>query len=117
MRLKDQCVSYDLAKRLKELGIKQESYFIWAKNNLIPRLSIMQLDKHELFEPHICAAFTIAELGEMLPLWWDSGKREGKDYMCRVYEKTTDKTHHAFAETEADSRAKLLIHLLENGLI
>jgi hypothetical protein len=33
MKLEDQVVSRDLAKRLKELGMKQESYFGWFRND------------------------------------------------------------------------------------
>jgi hypothetical protein len=36
MKLEQQVVSLDLAKRLKELGVKQESYFKWNFNSAAP---------------------------------------------------------------------------------
>lgn len=34
MKLEDQVVSLDLAKKLKELGVKQESYFYWIGESI-----------------------------------------------------------------------------------
>ena len=40
MKLEDQCISLELAKRLKELGAKQESLFYWIHRRLSIHLSI-----------------------------------------------------------------------------
>lgn len=116
LKLEDQVCSLDLAKRLKELGVKQDSYFYyeWYSDHAY-QLNCLCRDV-----PLNCkqiAAFSAGELGEMLPLWWDSGKREDKDYICRVFEKNVTNAHHSFGSSEADARAKMLIYLLENGLI
>jgi hypothetical protein len=67
MTLENQVCSRELAIQLKEIEIPQESYFLWAKNNLIQTTSLMGMEKHELFEPHLCSAFTAVELLELLP--------------------------------------------------
>ena len=69
MKLEEQVTSLELSKKLKELGIKQNSLFWWSREH--------QKDLHKITfsysvfetadpEPHI-SAFTVAELGEMLP--------------------------------------------------
>jgi hypothetical protein len=68
MNIQDQVCSLELAKRLKELGVKQNSYFVWFK--LIDKDSFdlaekWQIDDAERFEE--ISAFTACELGEMLP--------------------------------------------------
>ncbi len=128
MNIEDQVCSLELSKRLKELGIKQESYFIWAKNNLIPRLSIHNLDKHELFEPYICAAFTVAELGEMLPCSLQAETASRNNSILEINKNLNNHWLLAYAanpnlppliciidDTEANARAKMLINLLEKN--
>ncbi len=62
MKLEDQVVSLDLAKKLKELGVKQESLFCWISDYDLEFLPT------NIRNPDACiAAFTVAELGEMLP--------------------------------------------------
>jgi hypothetical protein len=134
MNLESQVCSLELAKRLKELGVKQESYFYWLNNCLDDwiifhaendncnqhsgpgDITFLNIKKRE---NKAYSAFTVTELGELLPDWFDSCKRNGSknDWHCRVFEKDTDKNHHAFAETEVEARAKMLIYLLENKLI
>ncbi len=130
MDIESQVCSLELAQRLKKLGVKQESYFIWAHNNLIPRLSVLGLDKHELFEPYICSAFTVVELGEMLPailesdtpskahLKFDSCKDILNRWMTAYFYDFNRPPKMVFIENkEADARAKMIIFLLENGLM
>jgi hypothetical protein len=121
MKIEEQCCSLELAKRLKELGVKQESIFCWQpitgdKSKLFPR----KFDLNEFRNPSEddrVAAFTVAELGLMLPYWFDSAKRQANDWVCRVMEINTEKNHYSFSEKEANARAKMLIHLIENNLI
>lgn len=71
MKLEDQCVSLECAKRLKELGVKQESLmkFIDNKNELqlifIPLVKPKFLSKID--NCIIYSAFTSSELLELLP--------------------------------------------------
>lgn len=64
MKLEQQVTSLEISKRLKELGVKQESYFIWVEEGWrhIPFLS----DRNHGYVGS-CSAFTSSELGEMLP--------------------------------------------------
>ena len=64
--LEKQCVSLELAKRLKELGVKQESLFYWAKFNS-EELKISYVDFIEEWGAgKVYSAFTVAELGSPL---------------------------------------------------
>ena len=68
MNLEQQVCSLDLAKQLKVFGVKQDVGFVWA---------LADTDRSNgewmIFERRRCwlegdvAAFTVAELGEMLP--------------------------------------------------
>lgn len=85
MKLEHQVISLKIAQRLKELGVKQESLFMWSKSKItkkdwewellvglnkndgtfsIPSDSI-KIRKSSLHSA--ISAFTTAELGEMLP--------------------------------------------------
>lgn len=121
MKLEDQVCSLELAKRLKKLGVKQKSYFWW---NWPPQ--------EDILAPYLCSgedcttvnswkrvsAFTVAELGEMLPLGCYSfpdsfeGKRIWRcigTIRCRVPLEDAD--------TESDARALMVCFLLENKLM
>lgn len=130
MKLEDQVSSLELAKKLKELGVKQESYFVWAwqdgeEPSLIP-------EKECLYIYNWVSAFTVAELGEMLPpdtpsdRGADSGNYycamltddEGNTYWDKKFESCETMEYKIFHEkTEADARAKMLIYLIENDLV
>lgn len=133
MKIKDQCVSLELAKKLKELGVKQESLFYYQNNPYNDGQDCIDLminqkesvDGENVIMNSECennlnpkySAFTSAELGEILPVWSDSSKRDTNDWHVRVFDKNIAIKHHSFGETEAEARAKMLIHLLEKGLI
>jgi hypothetical protein len=68
MKLENQVCSLDLAKRLKKLGVKQESLFWWSAHTEPATLwNEWSLEKQEGSPDTSYAAFTVAELGEMLP--------------------------------------------------
>jgi len=81
MNLEQQCVSLYLAKRLKELGVKQESLFYWAdgsivvtndydlllNNGKVRTFSCVNNACPDQYISDLYSAFTIAEILEILP--------------------------------------------------
>src|SRR5690348_16233353 len=82
MTIENQVCSLELAKRLKELSVKQESIFMWFTH---PKPADLTWGRDctvstlsSISEHHI-SAFTVAELGEMLPAhgrYDDNGRYE-----------------------------------------
>lgn len=125
-----QVSSLELSKRLKELGVKQESVFKYCGGHtdyhdsdegvfeLCPNTDLLDDDEYchtaEMTCEFTISAFTVAELGEMLPknLPWTSitGYLQ-RSWSCEIT------NHREGADTEADARAKMLIYLLENNLL
>ena len=141
MKLAYQVVSLELAKKLKELGVKQESAFYWIHGKQWPDdgdvFWLSPADKAKGIAPRntpkrveIIAAFTVAELGDILP---QVIKLNGKTFQLFisvgldkqwfvVYANEKDYHDNApfkimFCHSEADARAKMLIHLIEKGIV
>lgn len=134
MKLEAQVVSLDLAKKLKALNVKQESTFYWVLDFVIQNWAgksdftgkmedrpakkrwtlAMAKGEHE----EIYSAFTVAELGEMLP-WGTKFEKYRSNGSIRysVIEVESIKNMAVHDDTEADARAQMLIYLLENKLI
>ncbi len=123
MKLVEQVVSLELAKKLKKLGVKQESLWYWVKLQLQGWIINKGYGRHKEYY----SAFTVAELGEMLPQWVKVGNRSHKfDYRGKnSYDQWVFAYHidyqsplkTVFDKTEANARAKMLIYLKEKGLI
>ena len=121
MKLEDQVVSLELAKRLKELGVKQESYFQWFDEGSFGSVVDRRESGNGPYGQERYAAFTVAELGELIfgsvidgnkP---NLGFRTFRDYKGKnVF--GWDRHIDFSSDTEADARAKMLIYLLENKL-
>jgi len=131
MPLETQVCSRELAQRLAELGARQESVFWWVERKLTYTgglASQAQLRGG-------LSAFTVAELGEMLPNEINIPSKNGKPrsynhwlrfgryrvsvnaFWCAYPGGTARTNLEERANTEADARAKMLIYLLENNLI
>jgi hypothetical protein len=129
MKLENQVCGLELAQKLRELGLRQDSIFYYShdENFRIIKGKIRLVDEGlrlgyfpigKFLSPSYCkqehySAFTVADLGEMLPRgyysinngmgYWECWERTGKQKLE--------------AQTEADARAKVLIYLLENKLV
>lgn len=139
MRLEQQVTSLELSKRLKELGVKQESLFYWTQwiDKVVDVRSLEELSLIETHKGHrdtikVASAFTVAELGEMLPdEIADGGDHdleitkmplikhvEERHWLTRYCcEKTESCFGAQFGETMAESMGKMLVYLLENNLL
>lgn len=133
MKIKDQVTSLELSKKLKELGVFQgdmvnHGAYSW---NLREADGQWYLERFGgvCFPPkEECVAFTVAELGKMLPL---SIEKDGTEYsllirdfdslnyfvlsMGEIMEPFLD--INIIADTEANARAKMLIYLIEKGYV
>lgn len=172
MNIENQVCSIEQAKKLKELGVKQESIFyhaelydnepveILTKNELVNKLVDFTIEKYkdeerdedgfvqfsvdrdglfkniyenefeialEKSEDCIISAFTVAELGEMLPKEINFNKTQkaviefskyGVFYGVSYRRSSSRQTLVCKDEKiEAQARAAMLIYLLENKLI
>ena len=150
MKLEEQVVSLELAKKLKKLGFKQEGLFSWSNCNIAYRYEdiacsyVQKLDKLTLIyeenipekqffgseddeldadEKEVYSAYTPAELGEMLPAYFDSNHylyiwKDDKDLWRIHYTEWGIVTNFVIEkDTEANARAKMLIYLKEKKLI
>ena len=137
MNLESQVCSLELSKELKELGTPQKSILSWIKKTdgtwvitsyygcscwVLTRGSLEGVNHEE------SAAYTVAELGEMLPDKIMSHSASGQDKNLIMY-KHTDIffvcVKHSngmefpkfFSTNEANARAMMLIYLIKNRLI
>jgi len=146
MKRENQVTSLGPSKRLNELGVKQDSYWVWInpfkmedlehfydinteKWDLIPRTSIMP----SKVERPCYAAFTVAELGQKLLSFVE--QRGEKYYLLITRTNKTEYSnlpdfyvgyrnvqgthflHSKRDDNEANSRAKMRIWLIENKLV
>ena len=109
LRESDWVCSFVLAKRLKELGVSQDSLLVWASREgswfLTLRSEAVQVDE-------TVAAFTVGELGKKLPCFLLNlvkKSRLGYWRSDRVFDIGKWKK-------EADARAKMLILKLESRI-
>jgi len=137
MKIENQVVTIEQAKKLKELGVTAEPLF-WYVIDIDPitPLDIIQKWQHSNFDQcEKYPAYTVAELGVMLPHFdnlsqmggfvhlteFDPSVQDGNPWYC-VWEYDKDKENAGFGseiidgETEAQARAAMLIYLLENNL-
>ena len=112
MEIETQLTSFTLSKRLKNVGVHQEALYYWdIKGNLLPKEeTYINPDRfHEWYS----AAFTVSELGALLPEWCSShrdldGKWEA--YPSAIF---TDVEPVHDQPNEAEARGKLLAALYE----
>jgi hypothetical protein len=125
MKIEDQVCSLELARKLKDLGVKQTSFFVWVELYQGPYFGFapfhrLAMSGENLDVEKLWSAPTVADLGEILP-WQVGGKRLNFDKWQNTHRITYylagEHNYEQTADTEADARAKMLIYLLENDLL
>ena len=125
MELEKQVCSLEIAKRLKELAVEQQTLNFWAYafND-----AYITQDRHNIYFSY-SPAFTVAELDEMLPstvelrgnlgqLCIEPIDRNGRRHYEVGYWHNLDIVVAPVRSfNPADARAKMLIYLYENKLI
>jgi hypothetical protein len=139
MKLEQQVTSLELSKRLEELGVEQESLFFWqgtAGEIELGRGCALSFGQEIQFLDVVnVSAFTVAELGEILPghvtrfkpngdifssqlsFWNLSYKHMGRIGVWQDEVACLDFEDGGKEGSEANVRAKMLIYLIENKLI
>lgn len=124
MELKNQVCGLESAKKLKELRVKQDSLWYY-RNIIVLEHTIAHAHDDCRIEKNEYSAFTVAELGELLPSPLNTEKETyylfyHQALTHNVYYKSIDGNElpaQIIEETEAEARARMLIYLLENKLI
>ncbi len=117
MNLENQVVDQELSIKINKLGFKQESHFYWVQfSEEGSRKKTWELvDSSEFTKENSkhYNAYSVAELGEMLPMQSSTHKNFKDAWVCEV----KDLEDYQVGKTEANARAKMLIYLKENKLI
>lgn len=116
----DHVVSLELAKKLKKLGMPQDTLFYWEEVNendwqIVDHVFIVG-DNNDM----AIAAPLASELGERLPAWIETFKAgnlagEKRGWYACVYNKDMDDGKEFSDPREANTRAQMLIYLIENN--
>ncbi len=135
MNIEKQTVNLELSKKLKELGVKQESLFIYinpTSSGYETRFIAHSFLENDFFIKNECySAFTASELLEILPNEiterFDYGLRIEKyeysflvDYITEILDGNFEcpiSFHPCRESNLCNALAELLIHLIERGTI
>lgn len=112
MKIENQVCTLEQAKRLKELGVAQDSLFYHWLDYDGYKHACVRMEKWNNGRQPDCSAFTVAELGVMLQGCESYTRKSDRNDYWYIY---LDKYEHF--KTEAETRAALLIYRLERGAI
>jgi len=125
MKLDQQVTSLELSKRLRALGAPQTSIFFWVETKKADANPvIVGPDAVDIPDADFYSAFTVAELGALIPYSFVSERRASGRWECgqryhldvegsAARHPFADVTEVFFADTEVEVRAKTLIFVLE----
>lgn len=138
MNIEKQVTNLETSKKLKELGVEQESIFFWIQtydstlapilNHSIARTPDVRGDLYLVDKSpneRNYSAFTASELAEMLPeiiklndvINWVEITKYGKEYQARYRTFKTPSKIYSREKSLVEALAACLIYLKENKLI
>ena len=132
MKLENQVVSLELAKKLKSLGFEQESLWYWQEGthyttyvcNIVSSGISNSNKKAWCGNREDYSAYTVAELGILAKDYIHKSWGSENKWKCscitehkRDEENIDSEETFFYANTEANARATMLIYLKENNLI
>ena len=133
LTLEQQVCTLESAKRLKELGVIQDSYFNWTEYSFSSKGHKKWWSLEEASGVYVhdqISAFTASELGELLPTnidyagesflltinHWNNNNEWQVSYLGGIY--NDEEFEQIFSEpTMVEALAKMLIYLTEAGLV
>jgi hypothetical protein len=123
MRLEDQVPSVELCHQLKELGMPQETMWVWYFDRVRsnagvtePQWQLIQGLGSKQFKHLEIGAPTVGELGEILPVTV-CGNQMSQARVSDGWIAFYQMDQSVSGQTEAETRAKLLIWCAENGQV
>jgi hypothetical protein len=124
MPLEKQLTSLSLSKALREAGVPQVSQFYWV--DFVDGLELKRIDWSTGATYHHWnkfSAYSVAELGEMLPTNKIRTMKIMGHWFCELYDYSEPEAalslgkHREVADTEANARAQMILYLLKEKLI
>lgn len=136
MKPEQQVTSLELSQRLEKLGVKQESYFYWVSGEGQNKWVLMQHPKGwtdrggtlESYWYKFYSAYTVAELGELLPAQVTIEKRKPNLLITKRHTPHISwNTTYCTADTQvltpimneaflAESLGEMLVFLIKNKI-
>ena len=126
MKLEEQVVNRELSQKIDELEIRGESLYAWYKYSFINVKSWWALVPNKGDSIKNISAYTVAELGEILPNQIEDWSLETVKEGIRMFYVAYSGGNWGFDimdnkcfrdKSEANARAKALIWLKENGYL
>lgn len=126
MKLEEQVTSLELSKKLKELGVKQESLYEWSREHGRKDFELHAYERiGEEDETEFISAYTVAELKSFFP---QIIGKDGVHYRLKIVYSINWEFYYSHGinivsfiasikDTDADAFASFLLYLLENRFI
>ena len=116
MKIEQQVCSLKPAKKLEELGVKQESLFYYSIDS--PEIYHIRYWKFETVPTDKqVSAYTVAELEIYLPTNVVCQNTSFGEVLVKLLDEEGETIYFTREENGADARAKMLCYLVENKLI
>ena len=116
MSIEKHLTNLELSKKLKAAGVPQKSEYYWVDDTKEPHIKGWSIVKDNWSDKEKISAYLSTEIGEWLPFGIKCLKKFSNHWECY----TEDEQGYrkvSCQKKEVDTRAFMLIHLLDNNLI